>query len=271
MVTIEDEEKKELQQLINGMKNGSIEQMLLITVYSLKSYFGSLLAFGRKSKITRDNLNVIKEMFFILRNERTLLNFVLRNMDIIDIQAAQDVVWMLDDVNDKTVEYYYNVIEDIEDAVECNQEFRGLRPKLRFPTLIDESSYASEVIALCENFETLKSFLGFEDEFWTFIKDKTKKVDTSIEVMTKMTYAIPIYDENGIVVSVHLMLPKVSNLETALLAIKIYKKAYNIYKMIGMKYSAEVDDGSLSLQEEYKNKYLPKKAKDMLDLKNVKY
>lgn len=269
MVTIE-EEKKDLYKNIWEMKNGSAEQMCLIIMYSLGAYFKSLFAFGSSNKVTRDNLNIIKEMFNIIRTERKLLNYILQNIDKFDVNAAQDVVGMLDSVNDKTVEYYYDVINDIEDAAELKEEHRGYRPRSGFPTLIEEGTYAGEVIALSENLESLKGFLGFEEEFWNFIKDKTKKVDTSIEIMEKMVYAIPIQDENGFVVSLQLMLPKVTNLESALLAIKVYKKAYEIYKALGMNLDDVKLEDSTLLEDSYRKDYLPKKAKDMLGLKNVK-
>ncbi len=269
MMTIDDE-KRNLYENICEMKDGSIEQMCLITMYSLGSYFKSLFTFGSSNKVTRDNLNIIKEMFKIIKTERTLLNYILQNFDKFDIAATQEVVEMLDDVNDKTVLYYYDVINGIEDAAELKEEHRGYRPRCGFPTLIEDSSYAEEVIALGENLESLKSFLDFEEEFWEFIKDKTKKVDTSIEIMEKMVYAIPIYNEEGYVVSLQLMIPRISNLESALLAIKIYKKAYDIYKMIGKKYDKDNLDDSAILQERYKNNYLPRKVKNLLGLKSVK-
>jgi len=66
------------------------------------------------------------------------------------------------------------------------------------------------------------------------------------------------------------MIPRISNLESALLAIKIYKKAYDIYKMIGKKYDKDNLDDSAILQERYKNNYLPRKVKNLLGLKSVK-
>ncbi len=263
MTTIE-EEKKDLRKNISEMKNGSIEQMCLITMYSLGSYFKALFAFGSSSDVTRDNLNIIKEMFQILKIERTLLNYILRNIDKFDVYAAQDVIGMLDEVNDKTVIYYYDIINDIEDAAELEQEFRGRRPSKELPTLIKTGIYAGEVIALGENLESLKEFLGFEEDFWQFISDKVSIVDTSVEIMEKVAYATPVYDENGFVVSLKIMLPKVFNLESALLAIDIYKKAYEIYKMIGKKLDSEILSDSVQLQDKYRKEYLPRKANDLL-------
>ena len=96
---------------IKEMKKGSYEEMWLITVYGLASYFKSLFSFGFRSNVTRDNINVIKEMFGILSTERKLLNYILKNMESFHVESTEDVISMLDSLNDKTVEYYYHVID----------------------------------------------------------------------------------------------------------------------------------------------------------------
>ena len=156
------------------MKKGSYEEMWLITVYGLASYFKSLFSFGFKSNVTRDNINVIKEMFGILSTERRLLNYILKNMDSFHVESTEDVISMLDSLNDKTVEYYYHVIEDIEDAVDCGQEFRGTRPRKEFDTLTQSDSYASEVVALALDKNAIKEFLGYEEAFWKFVEEREK-------------------------------------------------------------------------------------------------
>ena len=59
------EQREEVTEDIKSMKKGSYEQMWLITMYGLSSYFKSLFRFGKNSKVTKDNINVIKEMFSI--------------------------------------------------------------------------------------------------------------------------------------------------------------------------------------------------------------
>ena len=117
------EQRQELTDDIKSMKKGSYEQMWLITMYGLGSYFKSLFRFGGSSKVTRDNLNVIKEMFGILKTEREMLNFILRNLDKFDITSTQDVVQMLDELNDKTVEYYYEGVQDTSKTEESVGKF----------------------------------------------------------------------------------------------------------------------------------------------------
>lgn len=252
------QEKEDLISDIKEMKNGSIEQMALVTYYSLGSYFKSLLAFGRRSTVTKDNLKVIKEMYHILRRENVLLNFILRNVDKVDVDAASNVVEMLDSLNDKTVEYYYSVIEDVEDACECKEERRGIRPKKSFPTLIQSDSYAKEVIALGEDLDSLKGFLDYEPEFWSFIKPNAKTANVNLETMSGMFYVVPIIDKDNTVCGVSLLVPEIVDLKSALLAIKLYEEAYRIYKYRGKVYQKDEEQPS-TLPKQYEEEFLQSK------------
>ena len=250
------EQREEITDDINSMKKGSYEQMWLITMYGLSSYFKSLFRFGNK-EVTRDNLNVIKEMFRILKTEREMLNFILRNLDRFEINSTQDVVQMLDDLNDKTVAYYYEVIEDIEDAVDMGEERRGVRPRKNFPTLIQSDSYANEVKALALDKKAIRDFLGYEKEFWDYISsmDNTD-VRVSYEVAKNMAYANPLYKgETGLVTGVKMYIPEIADLSSALLAIQTYEKAYSIWKCLGKKY-IPIEFG-FERQEEFERTYLP--------------
>lgn len=261
--------KRRILEDIKRMKSGSLEQMYLITVYGLEAYFKSLFAFGKDNKITRDNLNVIREMFRILKTERIFLNYILRHLDEFDISATEDVVAMLDEANDKAVIFYYDVIDGIEDAVDLQEEWRGIRRKQDYPTLTQSTTYAKEVVALGENAESLKQFLGFETDFWSYIKDKVQEADCTCEEVEGMFYAKPLLDPDSMVVGIHVLVPKVVDLRTALLAISIYNRAHDIYNMIGQTY----DDSKISecdlLQQEYEEQYIAEKA-DKLLKKDIK-
>ena len=257
------EQRQELTEDIKSMKKGSYEQMWLITMYGLGSYFKSLFRFGN-SNVTRDNLNVIKEMFGILKTEREMLNFILKNLDRFEINSTQDVVQMLDELNDKTVEYYYEVIEEIEDAVDMGEERRGIRPVKHFPTLIQSSSYANEVKALALDKKAIKEFLGYEEEFWKYISsmDKTD-VRVPYEGAKGLSYAVPLYDgDTGMVEGIKMYIPEISDLSTALLAIQIYEKAYSIWKCLGKQYIPI--EFAFERQEEFEKTYLPKMDESQL-------
>ena len=256
------EKKQEVTEDIKAMKKGSYEQMLLITMYGLGSYFKSLFKFGN-SDVTRDNLNVIKEMFNILKTERELLNFILKNMDRFEISSTQDVVQMLDELNDKTVEYYYEVIEEIEDAVDMGEESRGIRPVKHFPTLIQSNSSSNEVKALAINKQAIREFLGYEEEFWTYIKDMDKTdVRVPYEGHEALSHAFPLYDGDDIVTGLKMYIPEISDLASALLAIQTYEKAHSIWKCLGKKYVPI--EFAFERQEEFEHTYLPNLDSDKL-------
>ncbi len=254
---------------IRRMKSGSFEQMFLTTVYGLGSYFKSLFAFGKDNKITRDNLNVIREMFRILKTERIFLNYILRHLDEFDIAATEDVVALLDEANDEAVFFYYDVINDIENAADLHEEYRGIRRKQDYPTLIQSTTYAKEVVALGENSESLKQFLGFETDFWSYIKDKIREVDYPGEEANGMFYAKPLLDPDSMVVGIIVLVPKVVDLRTALLAIKIYNEAHDLYYMVGQTYDKSQMSGCDILQLEYEEQYIADKA-DRLLKKDIK-
>lgn len=261
-------EKEQLLNEIKDMKGGSYEQMALITYYSLSSYFKSLLTFGGHSTVTKDNLNVIKEMFNILKKERQLLNFILEHIEEFEVDAVCNVVNILDDLNDKTVEYYYNVIEDIEVACDMNDEKRGRRPRKGFPTLIQSDSYSNEVIALAETKDNIKTFLGFEEEFWNYIEKHEYSLRTTPELAQEVAYVTYLVDENHNVAGMKLLVPEVVDLSTALLAIKLYQQAYDIYKMIGFKYDSHMIEDYTEKQAKYQSDYLF--SKDKINLKKKK-
>ena len=260
MTDITEQKKKEmLYEDICDMKSGSFEEMWLVTFYSLSSYFQSLFSFGYKSKVTKDNLNVIKEMFQILYTERKLLNYIIKNLDKFNVDSTERVVAILDELNDKTLNYYYNVIDDIEEAAELKNETRGIRLNKDFSTLLQTNSYTNEVIALALDKNMIKSFLGYEDEFWVFVnKTDYKTMEAQIDLAEKLTYVAPIYDKNDIVVDVKFYVPEVIDLPTALLAIQTYQRIYDIYKHIGKKIDELEKTDVSKKQEEFQQQYLPK-------------
>ena len=266
MIEFDGTNKKEvLLEELKDMKSGSYEEMWLITVYGLSSYFKSLFSFGFNSNVTKDNINVIKEMFKILYTERKLLNFILKNLDSFHLDSTEDVIRMLDELNDKTVEYYYHIIEDIENACECEQEFRGSRPRKEFPTLIQSSSYANEVVALALNKKAVIEFLGYEEDFLKFIKDRDNcDLRVEAETASNIVAVVPIMHEDN-VADVKFVLPEVVDLETALLAIKTYQKIYSIYKCIGG--PLVKDEISQDKAIQFENDYLPKLSQLMLHKK----
>lgn len=265
MTTVVEQDKRNtLIEDIKDMKSGSYEEMWLVTMYGLSSYFKSLFAFGHKSNVTRDNLNVIKEMFNVLKTERKLFNYILRNLDSFHLESTEDVVFMLDELNEKTLEYYYNVLDDIEDAAEMKDEMRGIRPRKSFPTLTQSSSYTSEVMALALDRNAIKEFLGYEEEFWKFVKEReNSEFKIGYEAASHMAYVTALRDSNNLISDVKFFVPSVIDLNTALLAIQTYQKVYKVYKCIGRSdLNIEIGDSKL---EEFETRYLPALSKKVIN------
>ena len=260
-------EKAKLVSEITEMKKGEIEEMFLISFYSLSSYIKSLIAFGHRSNVTKDNLKVIKEMFNIIKTERNMLNFILKNIDNFHIDSIMNVIDMLDDANDKTIMYYYDVINEIEDACEMNVERRGIRPRKNFETINHTNVYAQEIIAMAESKESIKNFLGFEDVFLEFIKDKdVANLKVSEEVAMNIAYVTPLYNSEGKIVDFKMLIPEVVNLETALMAISLYRKSYDLYRVIKFSSNKDMSLDYSWTKEKYKD-HLYKKSIDVLQIK----
>lgn len=262
------EQKEELRKNIFEMKSGSIEQMLLIVKYSLTAYFKSAITFGSDNRVTRDNILIIKEMFEILRRERKLLNYILRNIDYFDVTSSEEVVGMLDEVNDKTIDYYYGLLNDIEDAAELGQEFRGYRPRKGASTLITDDKYLLEVVGLGLSLDDLKAYLGYEDDFWNFVKDRIKLINTSSDIMEQMARVTPITN-NGEIVDIDMLIPRIIDLRSATVALEMYEKAYNFYKLLGSRVEDYDKTDAESTKKRYVEEYLPQQAKELFKIKNV--
>lgn len=249
-----EQSKALLVKNIEEMKKGQFEEMFLVAFYGLSSYFKSLMAFGSKSDVTRDNLNVIKEMFEVVRTERFLLNFILKNVDNFNVDAAQNVVDTMDELNDRTVEFYYSVINEIEDAVDMKEERRGIRPRKNFSTITQTDTYTNQVVALAENKTSIRSFLKFEDEFWAYIKGCEHSVEVPFDVADEISYVTALVDHDGNVSGIKMLVPEVIDLNTALLAIRCYVRAHNLYGMLGKPLIAENVCDYIGSQDLYQHK-----------------
>ena len=141
----------ELIEKIKWMKKSSPEELFRITIYSIENYVKSLIVFGRNSNITKENINIIKEMAKILKIERKLLNYILKNINIIDLESALDIVYLLDDLNEKTYMNYDSILNNIDIACELKNDSRILKPNKGFDTLLSNPNYENMVLSLTEN------------------------------------------------------------------------------------------------------------------------
>lgn len=244
--------RDELKDRIKKTRGDNFEEHLLVTLYSLKSYAASLFKFGLKSEAAKDALKVRKEFVRILKEENSLFRFLLNNINVINVDAASEFIDGLDDLNEQTVKYYYHVLDDIDEAVELGEEHRAKRSPRHFETLTESRSYREEVMALVENSKSIKEFLGYPEEFWELIKGKYHTIEMCHEVADGMPFVTSIYDNDHNIVDLRMVCPEPTDLYTALIAIKTYAKAYEVYKAIIGRHAALYD---VKAEDKLKLKY----------------
>jgi hypothetical protein len=255
------ENKEEVAKRIVKARDLNIEEQILMTIYSIKSYLGSLFKFGISSKAARDALRVKREFIRILKEEDAIFRFLLLNIDVINPDDISRIVDMLDEVNEDTVMYYYQVLDDIDDAVEIGDETRAKRRNKDFDTLIESKSYRQEVMMLVESTKSLQEFLGYPQEFWDYIKDVHDTIKMSDEAADHQPFIKITVNENGNAKTIYKMLcPEPTDFYTALIAIKVYAQAYEIYKSFGKKAPLLAPEKIEELKLKYEE-HLNKKAK----------
>lgn len=252
--------QEDLANKIKNSKKENIENRLLITLKSLEAYAAATFKFGKNSEAARDALFARKEFIKIIKEEKHLFKFLLNNLHLVDLDAASEVINMLDNVRSETLSYYNGVLTGIENAAEKKDEKLAARADKDFNTLTETSSFREEVIALLENTESIKEFLNLPDGFWEYIKNKCTSIEMSHEVADGMTFVIPIYDVNGNIASLRMNVPKPTDLYTALKALQSYIKAYYIYVALGQPKFIN-DEYSMNQAKNNYVKYLGFKAK----------
>ncbi len=225
--------QEDVQKRINGNKKENIENHLLITLKSLQVYAAAAFKFGKESEAAKDALYARKEFVRILKEERKLFKFLLNNLHLVDLNAASEVINMLDEVRDDTVRYYNEVLNGIEKAAVERDEKLATRAPRDFSTLTETRNFREEVVGLLEDTYTVRKYLNLPEEFWSFIAGKCSTIEMTHDDADAMAFVNPIYDKDGNIASLRMTAPKPTDLYTALVAIQTYIKAFYVYQAIG--------------------------------------
>lgn len=257
------DEYKNFKDDVRNIKKQNIEEFLLMFNYCLNAYMNSVCVFGINSSVSKDIINFWREFRSIINEEKNILNFLLNNYTKINIDEVNNFICELDDLNEETIEYCYKYLEGIEDACSMGVEWKARRPIKNFDTLIDTDLYYKKMIGLVITFSDIKKYLGYEDEFWNLIDSKTYIID-SYDEKDKNFYGVNIKYNNKIVEDIKVFVPKIINLETALVNVHEFKHAYDLYELIGKEKVLNDDYYEKIAKEsekEFKNKYLLRKLK----------
>ena len=207
---------------INKIKEENWEQLYLIIKYS----FDAILNYCIYSKTTMDvpsnALNVVGTFLKTFKEERKILKHIMNHISYIDREKLEQFLEELEKLNEQTINYLYKRLDNIEDAIELNDQNR-MTTRKNFDLLPDNKNIKQEACNLVLSKEFIKSYLGYEESFWKFIDART--IFTDEVKSSKMDWEYNLGDQIKLI----LYLPPITDLDTALIAMKGYNKAHIIY------------------------------------------
>lgn len=265
---MKDVELKNLKADVREICYQNVEEILLMFKYCLIAYVKSVKSFGFKHVVSQDVVRLWKEFLEIVQEERGLLKYLIEYGFLEDAEEVNNFILELENANEEMIKYYYEVLDEIETACEMKMEWRAVRVKKNFATLTETDKYRQRLCALTLSLNDIKSFLGYEEDFWKYIQTKILFIDSHL-VEDNFFYGVNIkLDDNNCLVDIKVLVPVVINLETALVNIHEFNHAYGLYKILG----SPIIDSDIIYEEKAQNReklfqeeYMPKKYKKILE------
>jgi predicted metal-dependent hydrolase len=176
-----------------------------------------MFKFGLTHEVTRDSVKMFKDFKKILDEEKNIHDYMLNQSLSIDKEECFKLLEKLEELNEKTVKYYYEAFGDIIDACSTNFPDRARHMSKNFNTLIESDEYRKCLEGLTIGLRSIKLRLDFEDEFWDYIDDKTYILNKD-----EIDNCGIREDDNGFSIYV----PSIVSLETANMNMQIFMEAY---------------------------------------------
>lgn len=198
------------------------EELMYMLKYFIEAFIKSIITFGLRHKVTIDSINLINEFRWIVKEEKHLHDYMLKEAKTIDREECIKLLNILDELNEKTIRYYHKAFNDILHACETNCVYRATHIKKDFKTLIETEEYRNTLAGLTLTLKDVKKFLNYEEEFWKYIDDKTTIVDSK----TQLDQCGVTKEEDNIKIHV----PLIINAETARMNKRIFIDAHEIIK-----------------------------------------
>lgn len=247
---------------IKNSRKENINEIWLMAKYCLETYIHSIWVFGIDSSVTKKVREIWKNFLGVLKEERLLTNFILKNSSNINLYTAEEFIDMLDDLNDDTINYYYDYLDSIDNACDMQTVWRAVPKKKDYDMLNETSKYREMVIEMLINMDDVKTFLNLPEDFWTYIIPRTLKGDDYDE-NDQSFYGINMrFDDNEQLCDLKLIVPKIINLRTALINVHEYKRAYSLYKLLGQRVDRNIAfEDSIQCQKAFQTEYMQEKYK----------
>ena len=258
--------KDELEILKKDIKEIKTEN-ILAKIMMCKEYIFLLIIVlirkGLSNNYLEELIKIKDEYMAILSEENKLLNIILKNGINKDITSIDDLIGKLNDLADTTITYYYSLLDDIEKEIEFNRRYPYRRLPKNFKTLIETDEFKLMAQGLSLTTIDVKKYLGYNDDFWSYIQDKTKIIkDPYLDYDLKMHYYGVWYEinESKELTKLIICIPKIVDLKTAQIAIHEFRHAHDIYTGKILEDSI-LEDIAKQEEDKFKTNYLKKKIK----------
>lgn len=230
----------ELKKTIYYTKRIWYSEYLEILLHCGKAYLKNAQIFDRNSQIALDIQNIWREYSSIKKVENRILNYLFKKAYDIDYSSfpADEFLLDLDELSNQTSSYYEKALEDIEIACDMQQEYRAKRMPKEFEPIIEDTSLIEELIGNTISKKDIIKFLQLPRKFIKFMEKDPFRV---YQLEHDNENHPPFYgvnyktDDQGTLLDIKLIIPIIVDLETALINISEYQKAYELYQRLGQK------------------------------------
>jgi hypothetical protein len=231
-----EEQKEQLVKNILSMERANTRDVLKITKECIGRYGQAVSAFGIKSPVAKEVKGYAKQIRKISKIERKMFDFILHNIDSINLNQASEIVADIYDLNEQTYNEIIHRIVCIEIAANT-KDLSHVEAKPMPETLLTNNEIQMRVLCLTQKLADVKNFLNFEPEFWEFIKPRLRIEPSPAYIAVHTCGLKPIKDENDNLSTFYTIIPEVVDLETGMIAVDILKRAHELYACVGKSYA----------------------------------
>lgn len=236
-------ERREFKSEIREIKRQNLETLSLFLKYCVENMASSISSIDR-------SMQVLEEVNQVISEEKNLLNFIKRNLKLIDSSELDKMLDMLDDLNEKTVMYYYELLDRCKSDSDIANKYQNLT------TLTETDEYRKQVLSLALDIENVKEYLGIGKSAWEYINKRV------ISTEDEEFYGVNIKMNNDVVEDFKVFVPPIKNLETARINVHEFKHAYDVCKMLGIPFLESDYEGiAKKSEEEFEKVYINNKVK----------
>ena len=245
------EHKRLLMDEIIDIKEQNLEEFWLYTKECICTYFMALISYGPFHQITKSVYSTWLEFYSILEKEENIMKFLKDNYNKIELSEVYLFLDELDEINKETYLYYIDILEGIKDASELKQPYRATRPKKEFVTLIETNDYEIKSYGLVLDFNDIKRFFNYSDEFWNYIEPRIRIINT-LDEKPMNSEVIMKFTNNNCLEDIRVIVPEIVDLATSLINVHEFKYAYDLYQKLGSSIGEELEYEKRAQEEEDK-------------------